>query len=53
MLADADLAWVPSGSELAEAPDSKFVITGQAGHAAAAEITSEWLSYCRESAAIS
>lgn len=48
MLADADLAWVPAGSELAVAsPDPTFVITHQPGHAAAAQITSEWLRYCR------
>ena len=48
MLADADLAWVPAGSELAVAsPDPVFVITDQPGHAAAAQITSEWLRYCR------
>jgi hypothetical protein len=48
MLADADLAWVPAGSELAVAsPYPVFVITQQPGHAAAAEITSEWLRYCR------
>jgi len=47
MLADADLAWVPAGSELAVAwPDPFFVITDQPGHAAAAQITSEWLRYC-------
>jgi hypothetical protein len=48
MLADADLAWVPAGSELAVgSPDPAFVITHQPGHAAAAELTSEWLRYCR------
>jgi hypothetical protein len=47
MLADADLAWVPAGSDLAAAsPDPDFVITRQPGHAAAAQITSEWLQVC-------
>jgi hypothetical protein len=50
MLADADHAWVPAGSELAKAPDPEFVITRQPGHAAAAQITGEWLQYCRQSA---
>ncbi len=51
MLADADLAWVPAGSELASAsPDPAFVITRQPGHAAAAQITSEWLRHCRDGA---
>jgi hydroxymethylpyrimidine pyrophosphatase-like HAD family hydrolase len=47
MLADADLAWVPAGSELAAAAaGSDFVITRQPGHAAAAQITDAWLDYC-------
>jgi hydroxymethylpyrimidine pyrophosphatase-like HAD family hydrolase len=47
MLADADLAWVPAGSELAGAPaDAEFVITSQPGHAAAAQITRAWLRRC-------
>jgi hypothetical protein len=52
MLADADLAWVPAGSELAAGgagPD--LVITRQPGHAAAAQITSEWLRYCSDGGA--
>jgi hypothetical protein len=53
MLADADLAWVPARSELAAvSPEPDFVITRQPGHAAAAEITSAWLRYCREAAAL-
>jgi hydroxymethylpyrimidine pyrophosphatase-like HAD family hydrolase len=53
MLADADLAWVPAGSELASAsPDPAFVITRQPGHAAAAQITSEWLRHCRDGAVL-
>jgi hydroxymethylpyrimidine pyrophosphatase-like HAD family hydrolase len=48
MLTDADLAWVPAGSELAVAsPDPVFVVTDQPGHAAAAQITRQWLRYCR------
>jgi hypothetical protein len=50
MLADADLAWVPAGSELAAA-GPEFVITRQPGHAAAAQITSEWLRYCSDGGA--
>jgi hypothetical protein len=54
MLADADLAWVPAGSELASAsPDPAFVITRRPGHAAAAQITSEWLRHCRDGAVFS
>jgi hypothetical protein len=54
MLADADLAWVPAGSELASAsPGPAFVITRQPGHAAAAQITSEWLGHCRDGAVFS
>jgi hydroxymethylpyrimidine pyrophosphatase-like HAD family hydrolase len=46
MLAGADLAWVPAGSELAERPDREFAITKRPGHAAAAQIASEWLTIC-------
>ena len=49
MLADADLAWVPAGSELAAAaPGPDFMITRQPGHAGAAQITAAWLHYCRD-----
>jgi hypothetical protein len=48
MLADADLAWVPAGSELAAAGGPDLVITRQPGHAAAAQITSEWLRHCSD-----
>ena len=51
MMADADLAWVPAGSELASAsPNPAFVITREPGHAAAAQITSDWLRHCRDGA---
>jgi hydroxymethylpyrimidine pyrophosphatase-like HAD family hydrolase len=51
MLADADLAWVPAGSELAAAvAGQNFVITRQPGHAAAAQITGAWLEYCSDRA---
>jgi len=46
MLSDADLAWVPAGSELAARADSGFVVTKRPGHAAAAQIASEWLAIC-------
>ena len=46
MLADADVAWVPAGSELAAHADSEFVVTRRPGHAAAAQIASEWLTIC-------
>jgi hypothetical protein len=49
MLAGADVAWVPAGSELAAWPaDGEFTVTRQPGHAAAAQITSEWLGHCRD-----
>jgi hydroxymethylpyrimidine pyrophosphatase-like HAD family hydrolase len=52
MLADADHAWVPAGSELAlSAADSGFVTTREPGHAAAAQITADWLAQCRAEAA--
>ncbi len=47
MLAGADLAWVPAGSELAAAwPDRgrAVTVTRRPGHAAAAQITREWLA---------
>ena len=48
MLADADRAWVPAGSELAQsAAGSGFAITREPGHAAAAQITADWLALCR------
>jgi hydroxymethylpyrimidine pyrophosphatase-like HAD family hydrolase len=47
MLAGADLAWVPAGSELAAACRAgEFVVTEQPGHAAAAQITQDWLNAC-------
>ncbi len=46
MLADADLAWVPAGSDLAACPGGEFVVTSQPGHAAAAQITQGWLDAC-------
>jgi hypothetical protein len=52
MLADADQAWVPAGSELARAVTgggagvSQARITRQPGHAAAAQITRDWLATC-------
>jgi predicted mannosyl-3-phosphoglycerate phosphatase (HAD superfamily) len=46
MLADADLAWVPAGSELAARADGEFAVTKRPGHAAAAQIASEWLTIC-------
>lgn len=47
MLADADLAWVPAGSELARAWTCAQVrVTRQPGHAAAAQIAREWLETC-------
>jgi hypothetical protein len=51
MLADADLAWVPAGSELAAAGGPDLVITRQPGHAAAAQITRAWLQYCSDGGA--
>jgi len=49
MLAGADVAWVPAGSELAALPaDGEFTVTRLPGHAAAAQITSEWLGHCRD-----
>ncbi|MGN6796413.1 MAG: hypothetical protein ACTHJW_28845 [Streptosporangiaceae bacterium] len=51
MLADADLAWIPAGSELASSPDDDFLVTSQPGHAAAAQITAEWLHHCRNGTA--
>ena len=44
MLAGADVAWVPAGSELAARADKEFVVTKRPGHAAAAQIASEWLT---------
>jgi hydroxymethylpyrimidine pyrophosphatase-like HAD family hydrolase len=46
MLADADRAWVPAGSDLAACAGADFVITSQPGHAAAAQITQDWLAAC-------
>jgi len=52
MLAEADQAWVPAGSELARsvagggAGISRARITRQPGHAAAAQITRDWLATC-------
>lgn len=54
MLADADHAWVPAGSELAasaSASGGEFLVTRQPGHAAAAKITAGWLEHCRAEAA--
>ena len=46
MLAGADRAWVPAGSDLAACAAGEFVVTSQPGHAAAAQITREWLNAC-------
>jgi hypothetical protein len=47
MLADAAVAWVPARSELAAARrDGQFTVTDEPGHAAAAQITREWLDAC-------
>jgi hypothetical protein len=46
MLADADRAWVPARSDLAAAGAEEFVVTDLPGHAAAAQITREWLDAC-------
>jgi hypothetical protein len=46
MLADADRAWVPAGSDLAACAAGEFVVTDEPGHAAAAQITRDWLSAC-------
>jgi len=46
MLVDADRAWVPAGSELAACAPGEFVVTSQPGHAAAAQITQDWLNAC-------
>jgi len=40
------VAWVPAGSELAAHADGEFVVTRRPGHAAAAQIASEWLTIC-------
>ncbi len=53
MLAGANLAWVPAGSELAAAwPDRgrAVTVTRRPGHAAAAQITREWLAVTGRSA---
>jgi hydroxymethylpyrimidine pyrophosphatase-like HAD family hydrolase len=51
MLADADRAWVPAGSELAaSASGGEFLVTPQPGHAAAAQIAADWLEHCRAAA---
>ncbi len=50
LLADADQAWVPAGSELAasaSASGGEFLVTRQPGHRAAAEITAGWLEHSR------
>ena len=52
MLAEADQAWVPAGSELARSVAGRGAgmgrarITRQPGHAAAAQITGDWLATC-------
>jgi hydroxymethylpyrimidine pyrophosphatase-like HAD family hydrolase len=46
MLAEADRAWVPAGSDLAASAAAEFVVTSQPGHAAAAQITRDWLEIC-------
>lgn len=52
MLADADHAWVPAGSELARsAAGEGFATSREPGHAAAAQITADWLARCRAPAA--
>lgn len=46
MLAEADLAWTPAGSDLARGNPAKARVTRLPGHAAAAQITEEWLELC-------
>lgn len=46
MLAAADQAWVPAGSDLAACAGGEFVVTSNPGHAAAAQITRDWLDAC-------
>jgi hypothetical protein len=52
MLAGADQAWIPAGSELARSVagggtgTTRARITRRPGHAAAAQITREWLEAC-------
>jgi hypothetical protein len=48
MLSDADVAWVPARSELARCANGEFAVTDHPGHAAAAQITREWLSVSTE-----
>jgi hypothetical protein len=47
MLLAADRAWVPAGSDLARRDLAGIQVTRLPGHAAAAQITSEWLAACR------
>jgi hypothetical protein len=46
MLAAADHAWTPAGSDIARDSPGQARITRQPGHAAAAQITREWLEIC-------
>ncbi len=46
MLADAGRAWAPAGSDLAAREPGEFVVTSRPGHAAAAQITQDWLNAC-------
>jgi hypothetical protein len=53
MLAAADLAWIPAGSELAgiQAGDPSLahaVVTAAPGHAGAAQMARDWLEFCRD-----
>lgn len=46
MLAAADRAWTPAGSDLAQRSPDGITITSLPGHAGAAQITREWLEAC-------
>jgi hypothetical protein len=46
MLAAADHAWTPAGSDIARDHPGQARITRLPGHAAAAQITREWLEIC-------
>jgi hypothetical protein len=46
MLAAADRAWAPAGSDLAQRSPDGITITRRPGHAAAAQITGDWLEAC-------
>ncbi|HEX9031310.1 MAG TPA: hypothetical protein VF834_05655, partial [Streptosporangiaceae bacterium] len=47
MLMAADVAWAPAGSDLAQQEPAGVRVTRLPGHAAAAQITREWLDACR------